>query len=105
MLADVPSADVVVVNPTHFAVALRYDGSSPAPTVVAKGADLVAAAIRRIAEENTVPIVHNPPLARALYHQVDVGQMISEDFFAAVAELLAFVYRLSGRGPRLKRTG
>jgi len=97
MLADVPTADVVVVNPTHFAVALRYDGSRPAPEVVAKGVDLVAANIRRIAEENDVPIVREAPLARALYAQVEIGQMIPEDFFAAVAQVLAFVFRTAAR--------
>ncbi|HEY1366277.1 MAG TPA: flagellar biosynthesis protein FlhB [Gaiellaceae bacterium] len=101
MLADVPTADVVVVNPTHFAVALRYDGSRPAPEVVAKGVDLVALSIRRVAEENDVPIVHEPPLARALYAQVDLGQMIPEDFFAAVAQVLAFVFRAAARRRRV----
>lgn len=102
MLTEVPSADVVVVNPTHLAVALRYDGSRPAPEVVAKGAGVVADAIRRIAEEHRVPVVHNPPLARALFREVEVGRLIPEAFFAAVAEILAFVYRATGRWPRLK---
>jgi flagellar biosynthetic protein FlhB len=97
MLADVPTADVVVTNPTHFAVALRYDGRTPAPEVIARGADHVAAAIRAVAEENGVPIVENPPLARALYRDVEVGSQIPEMFFQAVAEVLAFVYRTSGR--------
>jgi flagellar biosynthetic protein FlhB len=97
MLAAVPTADVVVVNPTHFAVALRYDGSTSAPEVVAKGADLVAAAIRRVADEHEVPIVHNAPLARSLYREVELGQQIPEEFFQAVAEVLAFVYRAAGR--------
>lgn len=103
MLADVPTADAVVVNPTHVAVALRYDGSLPAPEVVAKGAGVVAAAIRRVAEEHGVPVVHNASLARALYREVELGRTIPEAFFAAVAEVLAFVYRTSGRRPRLKR--
>jgi len=97
MLADVPGADVVVVNPTHFAVALRYDGSKAAPEVVAKGADLVAQAIRRVAEEAGVTIVHEPPLARALYRDVEIGQTIPEEFFAAVAQALAFVFRTARR--------
>jgi flagellar biosynthetic protein FlhB len=100
MLGDVPTATVVLVNPTHFAVALRYDGTVPAPEVVAKGADLVAATIRRIAEEHGVPVMHAPELARALYREVDVGQMIPEQFFAAVAEVLAFVFRTARRRPR-----
>jgi flagellar biosynthetic protein FlhB len=97
MLTDVPTADVVVVNPTHFAVALRYDGKAPAPQVVAKGQDLIAAAIRRIAEEHGVPVLANPPLARALYREVEIGHMIPEELFASVAEVLAFVYRTAGR--------
>ena len=97
MLADVPTADVVVVNPTHFAVALRYDAKKAAPEVVAKGADLVAKAIRESAEKHGVPILSEPPLARALYKEVEVGHQIPEAFFAAVAEVLAFVYRTAGR--------
>ena len=97
MLAAVPTADVVLVNPTHYAVALRYDGSRPAPEVVAKGVDLIAANIRRVAEENDVPVVREAPLARALYAQVEIGQMIPEDFFAAVAQVLAFVFRTAAR--------
>jgi flagellar biosynthesis protein FlhB len=97
MIADVATADVVVTNPTHFAVALRYDGSRPAPEVVAKGVDLVAAAIRAAAEEADVPVMTNPPLARSLYREVEIGQMIPDSFFAAVAEILAFVYRTAGR--------
>lgn len=105
MLAEVATADVVVTNPTHVAVALRYDGTLPAPQVVAKGAGVVAQAIRRAAAEHRVPLVRNPPLAQALYRQVEVGRLIPEAFFAAVAEILAFVYRTSGRWPRLKRAG
>jgi flagellar biosynthetic protein FlhB len=104
MLADVPTADVVVVNPTHYAVALRYDGSTSAPELIAKGVDLVAAAIRKVADEHEVPIVHNAPLARSLYREVDLGQQIPEQFFQAVAEVLAFVYRTArGRRSPLKR--
>jgi flagellar biosynthetic protein FlhB len=97
MMADVATADVVVTNPTHFAVALRYDGSRPAPEMVAKGVDLVAAAIRKAAEDAGVPVLQNPPLARALHKEVEIGQMIPDAFFAAVAEVLAFVYRTAGR--------
>ena len=97
MMAAVPDADVVVTNPTHYAVALRYDGTRTAPEVVAKGKDLVALQIRRIAEENDVPIVPDPPLARALHQSTEVGQMIPEEMYAAVARVLAFVYRLAGR--------
>jgi len=97
MMAAIPQADVVVTNPTHFAVALSYDGSHPAPVVVAKGQDLVAKQIRRIAEENDVPIVPDPPLARSLHKSVEIGQMIPAELYAAVAQVLAFVYRMAGR--------
>ncbi|MFN4242046.1 MAG: flagellar biosynthesis protein FlhB [Tepidisphaerales bacterium] len=94
----VPSADVVVTNPTEYAVALKYDPESGlAPRVVAKGRGLVAAEIRRIAIEHGVPILQRPPLARALYRTVEVGQEIPEEFYAAVAEILAYVYELTGR--------
>ena len=93
--ADVPTADVVVTNPTHYAVAIKYDGGRMnAPRVVAKGADLVAARIREVAATARVPIVERPPLARALFRAVDVGREIPEDLYAAVAEILAYVYRL-----------
>jgi len=97
MMAAIPRADVVVTNPTHFAVALSYDGSHPAPIVVAKGQDLVAKQIRRIAEESGVPIVPDPPLARSLHASVEIGQMIPAELYAAVAQVLAFVYRMAGR--------
>ena len=97
MMAAVPQADVVVTNPTHYAVALSYDGDHPAPVVVAKGQDLVAKQIRRIAEENKVPIVPDPPLARSLHASVEIGQMIPAELYAAVAQVLAFVYRMAGR--------
>ena len=97
MMAAVPTADVVVTNPTHFAVALVYDGSKVAPEVVAKGQDLVAAQIRRLAEEHGVPVVADPPLARTLHATVEIGQLVPEQLWQAVAQLLAFVYRLAGR--------
>jgi flagellar biosynthetic protein FlhB len=97
MMAAVLDADVVVANPTHFAVALSYDGTTPAPRVVAKGQDLIALQIRRVAEENGVPVVENPPLARALHATVELGREIPEQLYQAVAELLAFVYRTAGR--------
>ena len=96
--AEVPKADVVVTNPTEFAVALRYDeGSMAAPRVVAKGKDLLAQRIRQIAMEHGVPVVQRPPLARALYAGVEVGQEVPPAFYRAVAELLAYVYQLSRR--------
>jgi flagellar biosynthetic protein FlhB len=100
MIAEVPDADVVVVNPTHFAVALKYDGSKAAPEVVAKGVDNVALKIREVADEAGVPIVHQPPLARALYAGVEIGAQIPEEFFGAVAEVLAFVFRTARRKRR-----
>jgi|tagenome__1003787_1003787.scaffolds.fasta_scaffold20936254_3 flagellar biosynthetic protein FlhB len=97
MMADVPTADVIVTNPTHFSVALKYDGTSSAPQVVAKGQDLVALRIREIAAEAGVPIVPDPPLARSLHATVEVGQQIPEELFQAVAQILAYVYRVAGR--------
>lgn len=97
MMAAIPDADVVVTNPTHYAVALRYDGTKPAPVLVAKGKNLVAAQIRRIAAENDVPIVPDPPLARSLHATVEVDHMIPAELYAAVAQVLAFVYRVAGR--------
>jgi flagellar biosynthetic protein FlhB len=91
----VPNANVVVTNPTHFSVALQYDqGSMAAPRVVAKGVDHMALRIRQVAMIHKVPIVERPPLARALYAEVEVGQEINEELYQAVAEVLAYVYRL-----------
>jgi flagellar biosynthetic protein FlhB len=97
MMADVPQADVIVTNPTHFSVALKYDSGRLAPEVVAKGQDLLALRIREIARENGVPVVPDPPLARALYAQVEVGRQIPEELYAGVAQVLAYVYRVAGR--------
>jgi flagellar biosynthetic protein FlhB len=97
MMAAIPTADVVVTNPTHFAVALRYDGVQLAPEVVAKGQDLVAFRIREIAKEHGVPVIADPPLARSLHGSVEVGRQIPEELFAAVAQVLAYVYRVAGR--------
>lgn len=93
-LTEVPTASVVITNPTHFAVALRYDRENDAaPVMVAKGADTIAAKIREIARENDIPLVENPPLARALFKSVEPKQMIPVEFFAAVAEVLAYVFK------------
>jgi flagellar biosynthetic protein FlhB len=97
MMSAVPEADVVVTNPTHYAVALRYDSEKLAPEVIAKGKDLVAAQIRKIARENDVPVVPDPPLARSLHASVEIGQQIPEELYQAVAQLLAFVYRVANR--------
>lgn len=101
---NVPTADVVVTNPTHFAVAIRYDADTmSAPKVVAKGADYVALRIRQIATEFGIPIVERRALARALHDSVEVGQYIPERFYRAIAEILAYVYELSGRSLRRRR--
>ena len=95
MMSSVPSADVVVTNPTHYAVALQYDKTkAPAPIVVAKGVDYLAFQIREIAKENNVPIVENRPVARALYNTVPVDGIIPSDMYVAVSEILAYVYNL-----------
>ncbi|MFP3502334.1 flagellar biosynthesis protein FlhB [Burkholderia sp. SIMBA_062] len=95
MMAAVPKADVVVTNPTHFAVALQYtDGEMRAPKVVAKGVNLVAARIRELAAEHNVPLLEAPPLARALYHNVEIEREIPGSLYSAVAEVLAWVYQL-----------
>jgi flagellar biosynthetic protein FlhB len=97
MLSDVPAADVVITNPTHYAVALRYDNEQGAPQVVAKGVDLLALRIREIADDAGVMRVENRPLARELYASVEVGQLIPAELYAAVAEVLAYVYRAEER--------
>jgi flagellar biosynthetic protein FlhB len=95
MMQEVPKADVVITNPTHFAVALRYDESrNRAPIVVAKGTDLLAARIREIAAENGVPLVAAPPLARALYRSVDLGHEVPAALYVTVAQVLTYVYQL-----------
>jgi flagellar biosynthesis protein FlhB len=98
MMADVPNADVVVVNPTHVAVALRYQPGKGAPRVLAKGGDHVAARIREVAERNRIPMVEDIPLARTLYAAVDIGQEIPAELFEAVARILAFIMTLKARG-------
>ena len=95
MMDAVPDADVVITNPTHFAVALKYDqGDMRAPRVLAKGADLMAANIRRVASANDVLLVETPPLARALYYTTDIGDEIPHELYVAVAQILAYVYQL-----------
>ena len=98
MMAAVPGASVVITNPTHYAVALKYEmGAAGAPTVVAKGADLVALRIREIAEANGVPVVENPPLARALHASVALDREIPAEHYKAVAEIIGYVFRLKGK--------
>ncbi len=98
MMKEVPKADVIITNPTHLAIALLYDRlTMPAPKVIAKGSGLIAERIKEIARQNDIPIVENKPLARALFKVVDLGDYIPENFYKAVAEVLAYVYRLKGK--------
>lgn len=97
MMQDVATADVVITNPTHFAIALRYEAGKGAPEVVGKGQGHLALRIREVAQENRVPLVENPPLARGLYKAVELGDLIPAEFYQAVAEVLAFVYKRRGR--------
>ncbi|WP_042471941.1 flagellar biosynthesis protein FlhB [Bacillus ndiopicus] len=95
MMQEIPSADVVITNPTHYAIALKYDEDSmDAPRVIAKGTDFVAQKMKIIAKEHDVIMVENRPLARAMYDQVEIGDAVPEEFFKAVAEILAYVYRI-----------
>lgn len=98
MMQQVPKADVIITNPTHFAVALEYNSTrSDAPIVIAKGQDLVAQNIKRIAAEHRIPLVENPTLARTIYKTVDIGEKITPDLYEAVAEVLAYVYSIKER--------
>jgi flagellar biosynthetic protein FlhB len=98
MMANVPRADVIVTNPTHLAIAIEYNASEMgAPTVVAKGADHLALKIREIAKEHKVPIVENKPLAQALYREVDIEEEIPSELYAAVSDVLVYVFRMSGK--------
>ena len=98
MLQDVQEADVVITNPTHFAVALKYNPQEmPAPLLVAKGVDAVAERIRETAREHDVPLVENPPLARALFASVELEEEIPAEHYKAVAEIISYVFRLKGR--------
>jgi flagellar biosynthetic protein FlhB len=98
MMRDVATADVILVNPTHVAVALKYSADQGAPRVIAKGADEIARQIREIATDNRIPIVRQIPLARALYAACEVGQEIPPDLYVAVARILAFLFTLRQRG-------
>lgn len=109
MMEDVPRADAVLVNPTHYAVAVAYDAQKMrAPQVVAKGVDLIAQTIREVAERNRVPIIASPALARSLYRQVEIGREIPVNLYAAIAQVLTYVYQLrqwrrqGGRPPELQ---
>ncbi|MBQ2802533.1 MAG: flagellar biosynthesis protein FlhB [Lachnospiraceae bacterium] len=98
MMQSLPQADVVITNPTHYAVAIKYDPEvADAPIVIAKGEDFLAAKIKEVAKENHIEIVENKPLARMLYANVDIGQAVPPELYQAVAEVLAFVYHLQGK--------
>lgn len=98
MLAEVPKADVVVTNPVHYAVALKYElGKMPAPKVIAKGKDWLAIKIREIAEKHKVPIYEDPSLARLLYEKVEIGEFIPQDLYYVIAKVLAYVYKLKNK--------
>jgi len=100
MMAAVPQATVVIMNPTHFAVALKYEsGKMAAPVCVAKGVDALALRIRAVAEENDVPVVENPPLARALHAAVEIDDPVPPEHFKAVAQVIGYVMRLQGKLP------
>lgn len=94
MMEAIPKADVVITNPTHIAVVLKYDANLPAPQIVAKGADLVAEKIKAIAREHNIPVIENKPLARTIYKTLKIGQVIPRELFVAVAEVLSYVYKL-----------
>lgn len=100
MMEKVPQADVIVTNPTHIAIALKYDANLPAPQLIAKGADLIAEKIREIARANNIPIVENKPLARAMFKTMKLGQVIPRELFVAVAEVLSYVYKLRRKAKR-----
>ena len=100
MMQEVPKADVIITNPTHFAVAMKYESGMAAPIVIAKGQDYVAQKIKEVARENRVPIVENKPLARALYATVEIDEAIPQSLYKSVAEVLAYVYRLKRKRRR-----
>jgi flagellar biosynthesis protein FlhB len=98
MMAEVPEADVVITNPSHYAVALKYEYKKmKSPKLVAKGKDLIAERIKQVAREHDVPVVENPPVARAIYSSVDIGEFIPREFFKPIAEILAYIYKLKGK--------
>lgn len=100
MMDQVPKADVIVTNPTHIAVVLKYSANLPAPQLVAKGADFLAEKIKQVARENNIPIVENKPLARTIYKTMKLNQVIPRELFVAVAEVLSYVYKLKRKARR-----
>jgi flagellar biosynthetic protein FlhB len=100
MMDAIPKADVVITNPTHIAVVLKYDANLPAPQIVAKGADLIAEKIKEIAREHNIPVIENKPLARTIYKTLKIGQVVPRELFVAVAEVLSYVYKLRKKARR-----
>lgn len=100
MMEKVPQADVIITNPTHIAVALKYDANLPAPQLIAKGGDLIAEKIKSLAKEHRIPIVENKPLARTIFKTMKIGQVIPREIYVAVAEVLSYVYKLKKKGRR-----
>ena len=99
MMKSVPEADVIITNPSHYAIAIKYDTEiSDAPILIAKGADFLAKKIKEVAKENKVPIVENKALARMLYSNVDIGEEITPELYEMTAQVLAYVYSLDKRG-------
>lgn len=94
MMQDVPKADVIITNPTHIAVALKYDSSTPAPQLIAMGADFVAEKIKALAREHNIPVIENKPLARTIFKTMKIGQVVPRELYVAVAEVLSYVYKL-----------
>ena len=100
MMEKVPKADVIITNPTHIAVALKYDANLPAPQLIAKGADLIAEKIKSIARENNIPVVENKPLARTIFKTLKLGQIVPRELYVAVAEVLSYVYKLKKKAKK-----
>jgi flagellar biosynthesis protein FlhB len=100
MMQKVPQADVIITNPTHIAIALKYSANLPAPQVIAKGADLIAEKIKEIARQHNIPVVENKPLARTIFKTIKLGQVIPRELFVAVAEVLSYVYKLRRKAKR-----
>lgn len=98
MMNDVPTADVIITNPTHIAVAIKYSADMVAPTIIAMGADFIAQKIKEVAKENNIPIVENKPLARSMFKTLEIGQIIPKELYATVAEILSYVFKLKRRG-------